>query len=52
MHTFTSVANGDYVVVVVGYTNDANFQFVFTHGERTWRKLNQCGLENVFAAPP
>jgi hypothetical protein len=30
MHTFTSVANGDYVVVVVGYTNDVNFQFVFT----------------------
>ena len=30
MHTFTSVANGDYVVVVVGYTNDVNFQFDFT----------------------
>ena len=30
MHTFTGVANGDYVVVVVSYTNDVNFQFDFT----------------------
>ena len=30
MHTFPDVANGGYVVVVVGYTNDVNFQFVFT----------------------
>ena len=30
MHTFPSVANGNYVVVVVGYTNDVNFQFDFT----------------------